>query len=115
MRTQRVVNRRSPLLPIFLLSWLFPAFAHLGFTQIAPAQDSNKPAPQLDHFDPKNIDPSVDPCTDLYQYSCNRWIAENPVPADEVFWGSFGNVRYPPAPCSLPAFRRSGVCPRFFL
>jgi len=84
---------RSLLLPIFLLSWLFPGFAHLGFTQTTPAQDSNKLAPQLDHFDPKNVDPSVDPCTDFYQYSCNRWIADNPVPADEVFWGSFGKLQ----------------------
>jgi len=84
---------RSLLLPIFLLSWLFPGLAHLGFTQTTPAQDSNKLAPQLDHFDPKNVDPSVDPCTDFYQYSCNRWIADNPVPADEVFWGSFGKLQ----------------------
>jgi putative endopeptidase len=84
---------RSLLLPIFLLSWLFPGFAHLGFAQTSPAQDSNKPAPQLDHFDPKNVDASVDPCTDFYQYSCNRWIADNPVPADEVFWGSFGKLQ----------------------
>jgi putative endopeptidase len=84
---------RSLLLPIFLLSWLFSGFAHLGVAQTTPAQDSNKPTPQLDHFDPKNVDPSVDPCTDFYQYSCNRWIADNPVPADEVFWGSFGKLQ----------------------
>ena len=80
---------RSFLLPIFLLGGLsFSVFA-----QTAPAQDSTKSAPQLDHFDPKKVDASVDPCTDFYQYSCNRWIAENPVPPDEVFWGSFGKLQ----------------------
>ncbi|HXR18209.1 MAG TPA: M13 family metallopeptidase [Terriglobales bacterium] len=79
---------RVYFLPIFLLSLLsFPAFA-----QTTPAKDSSKPV-QLDHFDPKQVDPAVDPCTDFYQYSCNRWIANNPVPADEVFWGSFGKLQ----------------------
>jgi putative endopeptidase len=80
---------RSFLIPVFLLSSLsFP-----GFAQTTPAPDSSKPAPQLDHFDPKKVDTSVDPCTDFYQYSCNRWIADNPVPPDEVFWGSFGKLQ----------------------
>src|SRR5271169_5160650 len=93
MRTQRAVNMRSILLMIFLLGWSFPEFTDLGFAQTTPAQGSNKPAPQLDHFNPQNVDPSVDPCTDFYGYSCNRWIADNPVPADEVFWGSFGKLQ----------------------
>jgi endothelin-converting enzyme/putative endopeptidase len=72
---------------------LCACFSLSGFAQTATAQDSGKPAPQLDHFDAKKVDPSVDPCTDFYQYACNRWIADNPVPADEVFWGSFGKLQ----------------------
>src|SRR5438270_1689829 len=49
-------------------------------------------APQLDHFDAKNVDPSVNPCVDFYQYACNKWIANNPVPPDETFWGAFGKL-----------------------
>jgi len=79
---------RSFFVPILLLSGL--SFAALA--QTTPTQDSSQPAPQLDHFDPKKVDTSVDPCTDFYQYSCNRWIADNPVPPDEVFWGSFGKL-----------------------
>src|SRR5579863_3971022 len=79
---------RSFLLPVFLLSFLL-----LGFAQTTPAQDPSKSAVQLDHFDPKKVDTSVDPCTDFYQYSCNRWIADNPVPPDEIFWGSFGKLQ----------------------
>ena len=74
---------RSLLLQLFLLG----CFAHMGSAQATSAQASGKSAPQLDHFDPKKVDTSVDPCTDFYQYSCNRWIEKNPVPADEVFWG----------------------------
>ncbi len=85
---------RSFLIQIFLLGFLsFPGLAHFALAQTAPTQDSSKPAPQLDHFDPKKVDTSVDPCTDFYQYSCNRWIADNPVPPDEIFWDSFGKLQ----------------------
>ena len=80
---------RSFLLPIFLLSFFLCA----AFAQNNPVPESSKPAPQLDHFDAKKVDASVDPCTDFYQYACNRWIADNPVPGDEVFWGSFGKLQ----------------------
>jgi endothelin-converting enzyme/putative endopeptidase len=80
---------RSLSLPSFILSCLFL----IGFAQTALAQESTKPAPELDHFDPKKVDPSVDPCTDFYQYACNRWVADNPVPGDEIFWGSFGKLQ----------------------
>ncbi len=80
---------RSLLLQLFLLG----CFAHMGSAQATSAQASGKSAPQLDHFDPKKVDTSVDPCTDFYQYSCNRWIADNPVPPDEVFWDSFGKLQ----------------------
>jgi putative endopeptidase len=81
------------LMPRFLLlSIALLVFLQSGFAQ-APAAKTAEAAPQLDHFDPKNVDASVDPCTDFYQYTCNRWIADNPVPADEVFWGAFGKLQ----------------------
>ncbi len=79
---------------VFLLCCVsFSGFARLTFAQTALAPDSTKSAPQLDHFDPKKVDTSIDPCTDFYQYSCNRWIADNPVPPDEIFWDSFGKLQ----------------------
>jgi putative endopeptidase len=84
---------RSLLLPIVLLICCPLICLRSGFAQTSSAKDSAKSAPQLDHFDPKKVDSSVDPCTDFYQYACNRWIADNPVPADEVFWGAFGKLQ----------------------
>src|ERR1700719_1487223 len=85
---------RSLLASIVFLSFLsFSGFAPLGFAQTTSAQDSSKTTVQLDHFDPKKVDTSVDPCTDFYLYSCNRWIADNPVPPDEIFWDSFGKLQ----------------------
>jgi putative endopeptidase len=85
--------KHSLLLPIALLICCPLICLQSGFAQAVAAKDSNKPAPQLDHFDPKKVDPSVDPCTDFYKYACNQWIADNPVPADEVFWGAFGKLQ----------------------
>jgi len=41
----------------------------------------------LSHFDVTAIDNSVDPCVDFYQYSCNKWLAANPIPPDRSAWG----------------------------
>jgi endothelin-converting enzyme/putative endopeptidase len=53
--------------------------------QTAP-QASQKPI-ELQHIDVTNIDRSVDPCVNFYQYVCGRLNAANPIPADQIDWG----------------------------
>ena len=35
------------------------------------------------------IDRTADPCTDFFQFACGNWIKNNPIPADQVRWGTF--------------------------
>src|ERR1700691_743676 len=77
---------------LFLIFLTFP-LALLGQNAIpaAPingAVDQAKDAPKLEHFDPTLVDPALNACDDFYKYSCNKWLAANPIPHDEVYWST---------------------------
>ena len=78
---------KTRLLVVLLLSELLLS-GHLP----AAAQSTPKPPdaaasnPQLDHFDVSQIDRNLDPCIDFYQYTCQNWIARNPIPPDQANW-----------------------------
>jgi putative endopeptidase len=43
---------------------------------------------KLQHFDPQQADRALDPCQDFYKFSCGKWFAANPIPADQVSWST---------------------------
>ncbi len=61
---------------------------------VAHAQNTSSSTPALSHFDLNLVDKTLDPCQDFYQYACSKWNAANPIPADQVSWGTGSGLRY---------------------
>jgi endothelin-converting enzyme/putative endopeptidase len=51
------------------------------------------PLPKLSHFDASIVNHDLDPCVDFYKYVCSNWQAANPIPEDQVAWGTGSNLR----------------------
>jgi putative endopeptidase len=46
-------------------------------------------SPSLDLTD---MDPSINPCEDLYRYSCGGWLKKNPIPSDQSSWSVYSKL-----------------------
>jgi len=64
--------------------------ALMAFAQPSPANDTTMP--DLARFSPDQVDKSLDPCNDFYQYACSKWIKANPIPPDQAGWGTFNKL-----------------------
>jgi putative endopeptidase len=74
-----------------------------AFPQVFPAQSvhprlasggaDQTNVPKLEHFDPELVDKTLDPCDDFYKYSCSKWVAANPIPADQVYWSTVSGLQ----------------------
>jgi putative endopeptidase len=75
--------RRLTLLILLCLS------CTLLFGQSKTDSDSTPP---LQHFNPDQVDHSLDPCSDFFEYACSNWIKANPIPADQPASGTFSKL-----------------------
>jgi endothelin-converting enzyme/putative endopeptidase len=48
--------------------------------------------PDVEHFSIDQVDKSLDPCTDFFQYACSKWIKANPIPPEQAGWGTFNSL-----------------------
>jgi endothelin-converting enzyme/putative endopeptidase len=48
--------------------------------------------PYTPSLEPSFMDRSVDPCVDFYKYSCGKWSAQNPIPADKARWSVYAKL-----------------------
>ena len=88
---------RFRFVPILILAaTAFVPGAALAQAPATPKTDATKPAlpAETKSFDLNAIDKTADPCTDFYQYACGNWVANNPIPSDQVRWArSFSLLR----------------------
>src|SRR5258706_4129743 len=81
--------RKRPACLLFLLV----ALLSLAKTQPSFAQQSSAPAlPYSPSLDLSSMDKSIDPCVDLFTYSCGGWQKKNPIPPDQTSWSVYGKL-----------------------
>jgi putative endopeptidase len=90
------MNRRMLLLPALAFLALLPARTPSpSAAETKPAGESKGPLTQLPYtpsLEPGFLDRSVDPCADLYAYSCGGWMKKNPIPPDQARWSVYGKA-----------------------
>jgi putative endopeptidase len=73
---------------------ILAALALTGMTG-APAAAQERPLAALPYtpsLDPSVMDRAVDPCVDLYKFSCGKWLEKNPIPADRPKWSVYAKM-----------------------
>jgi len=79
------------MFPPVRLCALFAAPALLLASMLPEASraqsDPSPPAKEFRVFDPTIIDASIDPCDNFYQFSCQGWLKNNPLPAEKSNYG----------------------------
>ena len=81
-------RRRAPaILGMWLAACLLAERGHAA----TPEQPLTE-LPYSPSLDLSSMDPSVDPCVDLFHYACGGWIRKNPIPPDKATWSVYAKM-----------------------
>jgi putative endopeptidase len=93
MRRQQTAPASSGKASMKLTSVLCIAALTIFFA--APARSQTSSTAELPYSPSLNVtsmDKSIDPCVNLYQYSCGRWQQQNPIPPDQTSWSVYAKL-----------------------
>src|SRR5271166_2421976 len=75
----------------FLL-FVVAAFPLVNAQTSSTSPSSEPTLPYSPSLDVSSMDRSIDPCADLYHYSCGGWQKKNPIPPDQTSWGVYSKL-----------------------
>src|SRR5580693_8312248 len=75
-----------------VLSSLLLAAVSLASAQTQSQPSSEPVLPYIPSLDLTAMDKSIDPCVDLYKYSCGGWQQKNPIPPDQTSWSVYAKL-----------------------
>ncbi|MGB0428164.1 MAG: M13 family metallopeptidase [Flavobacteriales bacterium] len=78
--------------PIILAVCLVAGLSSCDQKAVSPELNKTEKKEKKAAFALSNLDKTVDPCTDFYQYAVGSWLKNNPIPKTESRWGAFENL-----------------------